>query len=45
MTLENGTMVTTDGTVMMKNGEKMMFKDGQCVDMMGMVMKDKKENK
>lgn len=35
MTLENGTMVMTDGTVKMKDGKTMMLKNGNSIDMMG----------
>lgn len=39
MKLDNGTMVAPDGTVTMKGGDKMMLKNGDAIDMMGMKMK------
>jgi len=53
MTMSNGTMVMTDGTVKMKSGKTMMLKEGYCVRMNGKMekmpmkkgmMKDKNEN-
>lgn len=41
MTLRNGTVVMTDGTVKMKNGHTEMLTDGQCVYMNGTVGKSK----
>ena len=37
VTLKNGTKVSTTGEVTMKDGKKMMLKEGQCVDMEGKV--------
>jgi len=37
VTLKNGTMVSTKGEVTMKDGKKMMLKEGQCIDMEGKV--------
>ena len=48
MTLPNGTMVMTDGTVKTKDGKTMMMKDGDCVYMNGKMSKmkmDKMKNK
>ncbi len=42
MTMENGTVVMADGHYMNKGGEKMMLKNGQCINMDGkMMMADK----
>ena len=41
MTLRNGTVVMTDGTVKMKNGHTETLTDGQCVYMNGTVGKSK----
>jgi hypothetical protein len=41
MKMSNGTMVMTDGTVMVKNGKTMMMKDGDCVYMNGKMSKMK----
>lgn len=38
MTLENGTMVMTDGTVKMKDGSSMVLKNGNSINMMGQMM-------
>src|SRR5438105_13167648 len=35
VTLKNGTKVSTTGEVTMKDGKKMMLKEGQCIDMEG----------
>jgi hypothetical protein len=37
MTMSNGTMVMTDGTVKMKSGKTMTLKNGECVYMNGKV--------
>lgn len=39
MTLTDGTKVMTDGTVMKKDGSKMMMKNGDAMDMSGMMKK------
>ena len=39
MMLSDGTKVMTDGTVMKKDGSKMMMKNGDSMDMSGMMMK------
>lgn len=39
MMLSDGTKVMTDGTVMKKDGSKMMMKNGDAMDMSGMMMK------
>lgn len=39
MILDNGTIVAPDGTVTMKGGDKMMLKNGDAIDIMGMKMK------
>ena len=35
MTMENGTLCTTTGECIMKDGSKMKMKEGDCVDMNG----------
>ena len=35
MTMKNGTKCMPSGECIMKNGKKMMMKDGQCMDMNG----------
>jgi hypothetical protein len=37
MTLKNGTMVMTDGTIKWKNGKTMKLKNNQCIYMNGKV--------
>ncbi len=41
MTMNNGTMVMSDGTVKMKNGKTMTMKDGDCMYMDGKMSKMK----
>lgn len=41
MTLKNGDMVMTDGTVMKKDGKQMTLKEGECVNMSGKVKESK----
>ena len=47
MTLSNGTMVSTDGTVKLKNGKTVMLKNGESIGLNGKMMhsKMKKEMK
>lgn len=40
LTLENGTVVKTDGTVTAKDGESMTLKNGDAINMKGKVLKD-----
>ena len=35
--LENGMVITRSGNIIKTNGEKVMMKDGQCIDLSGMV--------
>jgi uncharacterized Zn ribbon protein len=37
--VKNGSKVMVDGTVMAKDGSKMMIKDGDIMDMNGMIVK------
>jgi hypothetical protein len=39
-TLNNGTTVKMDGTIMKKDGSTVMLKDGECVDLDGKIMKN-----
>ncbi|MEO8543530.1 MAG: DUF6799 domain-containing protein [Burkholderiaceae bacterium] len=39
MMMSDGSKVMMDGTVMKKDGSKMMMKDGDAMDMSGMMMK------
>lgn len=41
MTMKNGTMVMSDGSVKMKDGKTMMMKDGDCMYMDGKMSKMK----
>lgn len=46
VTLQNGTTVKTDGTIIKKDGSKMMLKEGECINKDGtMMMKERKEMK
>ena len=45
MTMSNGTMVSTAGNVTMINGKTMMMKNGDSIDMDGMMMKHKMSKK
>lgn len=40
LTLENGTVVKTDGTVTAKDGESMTLKNGDAINMKGKQLKD-----
>lgn len=44
VTLDNGTMIKTDGTVIKKDGSRMMMKEGECVNKSGKI-KDMKDSK
>jgi hypothetical protein len=39
--MSNGTMVSANGMVKMKEGKTMMIKNGDKMDMKGMMMKEK----
>ena len=39
MTMSDGSKVMMDGTVIKKDGSKMMMKNGDSMDMSGMMMK------
>jgi ribosomal protein L14 len=41
MTLKNGTLVMTDGTIKRKNGTSVQLKDGDCIMMDGKVTHNK----
>lgn len=41
VTLDNGTQIMTDGTVVKKDGSKTMMKEGECADKEGKIMKEK----
>ena len=45
ITLSNGTTIKTDGTVVSKDGSKVMLSEGDCVDNDGMLMKDNPKDK
>lgn len=40
MKLGNGTMVSTNGMLKMKNGQTMMLKNGEMINIHGMIMKN-----
>ena len=41
MTMENGTSVMSDGSYMKKDGSRMMFREGEHMDMMGKITPNK----
>ena len=41
MTLSNGTMVSTDGSVKLKNGKTVMLKNGESIGLNGKMMHSK----
>src|ERR1043166_7595829 len=45
VTLANGTIIHPDGSVMKKDGSKMMLKEGECLDKGGIVHEEKHEEK
>jgi hypothetical protein len=45
VTLSNGTIIKADGTVISKDGSKVVLSEGDCVDKDGMLMKDNPKNK
>jgi hypothetical protein len=44
MTLKNGTVLMTDGTMKMKDGKTTKMKEGECMDTSGKMMSDKKSS-
>src|SRR3954469_8304276 len=45
VTLANGTQIKTDGTIITKDGNTLMLKEGECADKDGKVMMEKKTEK
>jgi hypothetical protein len=44
-TLDNGTTIKTDGTILKKDGSTVMLKAGECANMEGKVMKETPKTK
>ena len=45
VTLENGTTIKANGTVVMKDGSKIVLGEGDCVDKDGLLMKENPKDK
>ncbi len=45
VTLSNGTIIKTDGTVLTQDGSKVVLSEGDCVDKDGMLMKENPKDK